>query len=253
MAPKRKTETTDMDAETPVVEAPVLAKKAKKATDQVIKKLKANNSEARAVVREAGQKITKAAKTSKTEKPEKSEKSGKGGKKGDKKGKAAPGVEKKELKKKKKRRAPKAKSPYMFFYQATFPVIRAEQKEIPITEIAKIIGSRWKALAEDARTPYKTLAAEAAEAIKAAKGPKRARSPYMFFYQKAYPEIRADPQYAEVKITEVAKVIGLRWKGLSEDDRKPYVAKAEMDKRRWVTEKAKADAAHAAATATVTV
>lgn len=75
--------------------------------------------------------------------------------------------------------APKrAKSAYMFFYQTTYPTLRGELTEkIPITEIAKQIGARWKVLSEADKHPYQKKASADKERYEAEKKAYTATAP----------------------------------------------------------------------------
>ena len=56
------------------------------------------------------------------------------------------------------------------------------------------------------------------------------RSAFLFFCQDRRPAIKAkNPSYT---IGNTAKVLGKDWKGLDEEKRKPFEAKAEKDRQR---------------------
>ncbi|KAL6706586.1 Non-histone chromosomal protein 6 [Coniothyrium glycines] len=66
--------------------------------------------------------------------------------------------------------------------------------------------------------------------------PKRGLSAYMFFANEQREKVREDNP--GIKFGEVGKVLGEKWKGLSEKQRQPYEAKAATDKKRYEEEKA---------------
>ncbi|KFM26159.1 FACT complex subunit SSRP1 [Auxenochlorella protothecoides] len=65
--------------------------------------------------------------------------------------------------------------------------------------------------------------------------PKRGMSAFMFFSQDQRESVKADNP--GIAFGEVGKVLGQRWKELSEADKKPYEEKAAKDKERYEKEK----------------
>ncbi|KAF2133303.1 HMGB family protein [Dothidotthia symphoricarpi CBS 119687] len=66
--------------------------------------------------------------------------------------------------------------------------------------------------------------------------PKRGLSAYMFFANDQRDKVREDNP--GIKFGEVGKMLGEKWKALSEKQRQPYEAKAATDKKRYEQEKA---------------
>lgn len=66
--------------------------------------------------------------------------------------------------------------------------------------------------------------------------PKRGLSAYMFFANDQRDKVREDNP--GIKFGEVGKILGERWKALSEKQRAPYEARASADKKRYEEEKA---------------
>lgn len=71
--------------------------------------------------------------------------------------------------------------------------------------------------------------------------PKRGLSAYMFFANDMRDKVREENP--GIKFGEVGKILGERWKALSEKQRAPYEAKAANDKKRYEDEKAAYNAA----------
>ncbi|KAH7139402.1 nucleosome binding protein [Dendryphion nanum] len=71
--------------------------------------------------------------------------------------------------------------------------------------------------------------------------PKRGLSAYMFFANDQRDKVREDNP--GIKFGEVGKLLGEKWKALSEKQRTPYEAKAAADKKRYEEEKAAYNAA----------
>ncbi|KAF9696867.1 hypothetical protein EKO04_004613 [Ascochyta lentis] len=66
--------------------------------------------------------------------------------------------------------------------------------------------------------------------------PKRGLSAYMFFANEQRDKVREDNP--GIKFGDVGKMLGEKWKALSEKQRTPYEAKAAADKKRYEEEKA---------------
>merc|ERR1712136_361636 len=64
---------------------------------------------------------------------------------------------------------------------------------------------------------------------------KRPTSAYFFYAGDVRPGIREENP--DMKITEVAKLIGAQWQELDDDEKKPYEEKAAKDKKRYEKEK----------------
>ncbi|KAL6939669.1 Non-histone chromosomal protein 6 [Hanseniaspora osmophila] len=65
--------------------------------------------------------------------------------------------------------------------------------------------------------------------------PKRALSAYMFFANENRDIVRAENP--GISFGQVGKMLGEKWKQLSEDEKAPYDAKAGADKKRYESEK----------------
>jgi len=66
--------------------------------------------------------------------------------------------------------------------------------------------------------------------------PKRGLSAYMFFANDNRDKVREDNP--GIKFGEVGKMLGEKWKELTDKDKEPYDAKAKTDKERYEREKA---------------
>jgi hypothetical protein len=67
--------------------------------------------------------------------------------------------------------------------------------------------------------------------------PKRGLSAYMFFANEQRDNVREENP--GISFGQVGKVLGDKWKALSEKQREPYEKKAAADKKRYEEEKAK--------------
>ncbi|KAI9486595.1 MAG: high mobility group box domain-containing protein [Benjaminiella poitrasii] len=66
--------------------------------------------------------------------------------------------------------------------------------------------------------------------------PKRGLSAYMFFSQENRAKVKEENP--EATFGQLGKLLGEKWKSMSDDEKKPYVEKAEKDKQRYENEKA---------------
>jgi len=66
--------------------------------------------------------------------------------------------------------------------------------------------------------------------------PKRALSAYMFFANANREQIRTDNP--DISFGEVGRMLGQKWKELTDSEKAPYEAKAAADKKRYEDEKA---------------
>lgn len=70
--------------------------------------------------------------------------------------------------------------------------------------------------------------------LKDENAPKKAKTSYMYFCDEMRSKIR--DENPEMKMIEVSKILGSRWKELSDDEKAVYVKKASKDKNRFENE-----------------
>ena len=80
----------------------------------------------------------------------------------------------------------------------------------------------------------KSLSSPKEKKLKDENAPKRPKSAFLFFAEKKRAEIREEQP--DLKMTEVSKVIGERWKEVTPESKAKYVKKAEKDKERYQEE-----------------
>ncbi|KAI8095259.1 high mobility group box domain-containing protein [Thamnidium elegans] len=66
--------------------------------------------------------------------------------------------------------------------------------------------------------------------------PKRGLSAYMFFSQDQRSTVKEESP--DATFGQIGKLLGEKWKSMTDEQKKPYVAKAEIDKKRYESEKA---------------
>ncbi|CAO3612755.1 unnamed protein product [Cunninghamella echinulata] len=67
--------------------------------------------------------------------------------------------------------------------------------------------------------------------------PKRGLSAYMFFSQANRNKVKEENP--DATFGQLGKILGEKWKNMSDDEKKPYAEQAEKDKARYEAEKAK--------------
>ncbi|KAI7883605.1 HMG box protein [Lichtheimia hyalospora FSU 10163] len=67
-------------------------------------------------------------------------------------------------------------------------------------------------------------------------GPKRGLSAYMFFSQEMRPKVKEENP--DASFGTLGKILGEKWKAMTDEEKAPYTAKAEQDKKRYEAEKA---------------
>jgi len=61
--------------------------------------------------------------------------------------------------------------------------------------------------------------------------PKRPANPYMFYQKDIREQVKSE--FPTLKMADLAKKIGERWNGLSQEQKQPYADKAALDKTRY--------------------
>merc|ERR1719204_2394698 len=147
----------------------------------------------------------------------------------------------------------------------------AENPDMKVTELTKVMSAEWKALDAAAKQRYvdEAAAAKSAYAVKWAeyqktsefgkhmlkvrewkaqsvaaggdfkatkkpkdeKAPKRPQTAYFLFTAAERAAVKA--AQPELKVTQIAKELGKRWKALSDADKAPFVAKAAAAKKAY--------------------
>ena len=164
---------------------------------------------------------------------------------------------------------------YFLFIKTERTKIQAENPSASVTDITKMCGQRWREMDATGKQEYEKQAADdklryakelkewqeahpdevaameaqagqakrgKKRAKKTAAGPKRATTAYFFYCAEIRPQLTQ--QHPDMKMTEMAKVLGGKWKELSADEKQKYVDMATEDKARYQREKAAWDLEH---------
>jgi hypothetical protein len=152
----------------------------------------------------------------------------------------------------------RAKSPYLFFCDENRTKVRDELGDnTKATDITRELGARWQKLTKDSKASakkqlkkYEKLAEEDGKRYKnekaeylltknIKKGPKRAKSAYLFFCEDKRPEVLASMP-DKSKVTDVTKKLGELWRVESSKGKiSKYEELAKADKARYFEEKSK--------------
>merc|ERR1719384_2437797 len=144
------------------------------------------------------------------------------------------------------------------------PGVMKDNSDATVGQIGKLLGKMWKKVSEDDRAPFekKAAAAKASYTTKREKyeksagytkhqmrmlawkihetkkpfkkdenAPKKATSAYMLYAASVRAKILKENP--DMEVTEVMKEQSVWWKGLSDKERAPWVAKAEADKKKY--------------------
>ncbi|KAJ2328872.1 Non-histone chromosomal protein 6 [Coemansia sp. RSA 2681] len=98
------------------------------------------------------------------------------------------------------------------------------------TKVTKATSSRAKAAPVEKESKTKR------GKKKAKAGPKRALSAYMFFSKDQRQAVK--DEFPDVSFGQIGKILGDKWKSLSDAAKAPYNAQCENDKVRYANEKA---------------
>lgn len=155
------------------------------------------------------------------------------------------------------------RSAFDFFNKAKRKQVASEDTNLSFAEIGKRVGQMWAALSAVEKGQYVDLAAEDKKRYASEKkqfdldhpelasrkrkkkdknAPKRAKSGYMYFCDANRGPLReANP---DKSMTDIAKLLGAKWKEIGSEEKKQFEEKAAADKERYASEKAKYDEEH---------
>jgi len=138
---------------------------------------------------------------------------------------------------------------YMYFNQEERKKVKEQSPKANFSEIGRQIGERWRRMSDEDKQKYVELHKtdrerydrEVSELPAGAKSgkkkkqdngqPKRAKSSFMIFSQEQRPLISKENPGAT--FSELGKLVGTKWKSLSEDDKDKYVKLGQEEKERY--------------------
>uniref|UniRef100_A0A7S0TAB4 FACT complex subunit SSRP1 n=1 Tax=Pseudo-nitzschia delicatissima TaxID=44447 RepID=A0A7S0TAB4_9STRA len=162
----------------------------------------------------------------------------------------------------------RAQSAFMIFSNANRARVKEENPDAKFGEMAKLLSAEYKNLSKDELAEldkkvekekkryeremenYKPPAgyedSDSTKGSSKGKGkkkkkdpnaPKRATTAFMYYSTKMRPIIKEEKP--DIKFTEMGKLIGEKWRELSDDDKKEFEELAEKDKKRYSDQMAK--------------
>ncbi|KAG2434155.1 hypothetical protein HXX76_007882 [Chlamydomonas incerta] len=149
-------------------------------------------------------------------------------------------VEKKPKAEAKPQSIRKAPTAYNLFYKATFPQARSENPDKKVIQLGSVVHEKWTAISAEERAPFEAQAAELkkvvdaqrAELLAAKKAAARPMTAYLLFAGAKRAEMRA--QNPDKSMAQLAKLLGAMWKGMSEEEQKPYRDQAKEAMAAWM-------------------
>ena len=148
-------------------------------------------------------------------------------------------------KKKKKAKDPnkpkRAMVAFMYFSIDQRPEVQKANPTLKIAEISKILGEKWRGMSAAQKAKYDAKAAadkkryeKEMKAYKPPYKPKRAMVAFMFFSIEMRPTVQKSNK--GMGIADISKVLGAKWRGMSDAEKAPYEKKAQADKIRYEKE-----------------
>jgi len=191
-------------------------------------------------------------------------------------------AKKAKTKKKKDANAPKrGKSSFMYFGDEWRPKLKEENPELTVPEMGKALGEKWKTLTAEEKEPYEEKAKEDKVRYEKAKAeydaanptpmdedssdddaplkkqkkakkkkkkdpnaPKKNMTAFLIFSNAERPKVMEENK--EAGVAGWGKILGEKWKALSEEEKEPWQEKAKEDKARYEEEMEKYKAEKAA-------
>merc|ERR1711927_24544 len=124
---------------------------------------------------------------------------------------------------------------FMYFSIDQRPVMQRRNPTLKIADISKMLGAQWRSMSAAQKAPYDKKAAadkkryeKEMKAYKPPYKPKRAMVAFMFFSIEQRPAVQKANK--GMGIAEISKVLGAKWRGMSDADKVPYENKAKIDK-----------------------
>eukprot|EP00566_Odontella_aurita_P018252 CAMPEP_0113537072 /NCGR_PEP_ID=MMETSP0015_2-20120614/6623_1 /TAXON_ID=2838 /ORGANISM="Odontella" /LENGTH=326 /DNA_ID=CAMNT_0000436527 /DNA_START=132 /DNA_END=1112 /DNA_ORIENTATION=+ /assembly_acc=CAM_ASM_000160 len=162
-------------------------------------------------------------------------------------------VEDNRKRKKSKTNKPKrGQSSYMFFAKDARAKIKEENPDASFGETGKMVGQAWQKLSDGDKKQYADMALVDKERykremadysspsddsdddkkkVKDKNAPKKPKTSFMFFSTTIRPTVKE--QNPDASFTELAKLIGKKWKNISVSEKKKYEAMSKEDSERY--------------------
>lgn len=132
----------------------------------------------------------------------------------------------------------KAKTAYNYFCADQRAAIKEKNPDANQPEIMTLLAEAWKNLSEEEKQPYNEKAAEDKERydeeVKEEKKndpPTKPKTAYFIFSGEHREEVKAENP--SLSLTDISKVLGEKWKALTDDEKAEYTKKAEKEKEEY--------------------
>merc|ERR1711988_1365795 len=172
---------------------------------------------------------------------------------------AADGKKRKRLMKKNPDAPKRGKSAYILFSIERREIVKEQLgPDAKVQEIMKKVALDWRELPEEEKKPWEEKSVQDKARYdqelanysgplkipnrrpkRLAGAPKRGMSAFLMFSQVMRPQLR--DEMPDKRNIEISKMLGEEWKELTDDDKKPWVQKADEDAIRYNEEKLKWD------------
>jgi len=145
-----------------------------------------------------------------------------------------------KVKEEKDQKPKRTRSPYSYFVKEHMPTYTSQHPDITIGERMAMVAEKWAALSESQKQPYidmnnqdkKRRETEVKEYEKILP-PRRPLSPFLIFSNEHRHQLLTDNPTK--KFSELGKMLGDMWRGLSEQQKQEYNAQAEKLKVEYQT------------------
>jgi hypothetical protein len=139
----------------------------------------------------------------------------------------------------------RAISSYIIFCNQNRELLKNANPSLKTVELTKLLGQRWKALTPQEKAPYENAAAqdklrfetesknyvappEYQRSKRTREGPKKPLTAYLIFANANRESMKRT--FPALKMTDLAKKLGERWRSLSAEERAPFENKAQEAK-----------------------
>lgn len=143
----------------------------------------------------------------------------------------------------------RAQNAYTFFNQAERPRFVSENPTMTFGQIGKLVAEAWKTMQPDEKARYHQAAAEdkaryerelstyvPGKFVRPGVKVKKPSGPFMFFMKEKRQSLLE--QSPGLSIADCGKRLGERWRGMTDDEKAPFVELANQDKERFDRETA---------------
>jgi hypothetical protein len=137
----------------------------------------------------------------------------------------------------KKAKTPRAKSAYQYYVSDKMHDVKEHHPDMKLPDLTREVAKQWKQCSDEEKQPYvdqsnedKAKKEDERKKEKSDK-PKRPTTAYLIFSNDNRDSIKE--KNPNMKVTDIAKVLGGMWREMGDDEKQPYVDRAEQEKERY--------------------